>query len=128
MQRHTFAKLVNELRDLPQIQSKRELIIKTLKAYGVEPEEPTGKNPLVLDLLKRNFVDTSEIPVGFTKWDSEDYGSTKEVLFKHEPTGTFYRVELVWQSTGKPYKLIRMYQVQAEAKISYSFKEFPDGI
>lgn len=37
MARHEFAKLVNELRAIPNIGSKRELIVKKLKEHGIEP-------------------------------------------------------------------------------------------
>lgn len=43
MPRHEFARLVNELREVPNIGAKRELIVKKLKEYGIVPKEPEGK-------------------------------------------------------------------------------------
>ena len=40
MQRHEFAAMVNELRSLPNIQSKRELIVKTLSTFNISPVAP----------------------------------------------------------------------------------------
>lgn len=37
---HIFSMLVNELRDVPNIQSKRELIVQALKEFGIYPEHP----------------------------------------------------------------------------------------
>lgn len=129
MQRHTFAKLVNELRDLPQIQSKRELIVKTLKAYGVEPEEPLGKNLPVLELLTKSLTGANPWyeAKGFTLFKTEDYGMLKDLIYKHEETGTFYLAQFGWLEESV-YKFQQAYQVQARSSISYSFKEFPDGI
>lgn len=44
MPRHEFAKLVNELREIPNIDAKRELIVKKLKAYGIMPSSVKKDN------------------------------------------------------------------------------------
>lgn len=43
MPRHEFAQMVNELRDLPATQSKRELIVRILHAFNINPESPEGR-------------------------------------------------------------------------------------
>lgn len=40
MPRHEYAQMVNELRDVPAIQSKRELIVGVLRAFNIRPKEP----------------------------------------------------------------------------------------
>ncbi len=38
IKRHEFRELVNALRDVPDVQAKRELIVKVLAKHGILPE------------------------------------------------------------------------------------------
>lgn len=40
MPRHEFSQMVNELRDVPAIQSKREKIVRVLHAFNINPAQP----------------------------------------------------------------------------------------
>lgn len=40
MPRHEFAQMVNELRDVPAVQSKRERIVHILHAFNINPDAP----------------------------------------------------------------------------------------
>lgn len=44
MREHEFSQLVNELRDVPAIQSKREKIVGILKAFNIRPAAPGGQD------------------------------------------------------------------------------------
>ena len=39
MPRHEYSLMVNELRDVPPIQSKRERIVSVLRAFNIRPKE-----------------------------------------------------------------------------------------
>lgn len=39
MPRHEFAQMVNELRDCPAVQSKREKIVRILHAFNINPDK-----------------------------------------------------------------------------------------
>lgn len=41
MPRHEFAQMVNELRDVPAVQSKRERIVRILRAFNIKPVQPS---------------------------------------------------------------------------------------
>lgn len=38
MPRYEFSQMVNELRDVPEVQSKREKIVRVLHAFNINPE------------------------------------------------------------------------------------------
>lgn len=40
MPRHKFSQMVNELRDVPAVQSKREKIVRVLHAFNINPDQP----------------------------------------------------------------------------------------
>lgn len=40
MPRHEFSQMVNELRDVPAVQSKREQIVRVLHAFNINPALP----------------------------------------------------------------------------------------
>lgn len=40
MPRHEFAQMVNELRAVPAVQSKREKIVRILHAFNINPDKP----------------------------------------------------------------------------------------
>lgn len=38
MPRHEYSQMVNELRDIPAVQSKRERIVSVLRAFNIKPK------------------------------------------------------------------------------------------
>lgn len=40
MPRHEYSQMVNELRDVPSVQSKRERIVSVLRAFNIKQQEP----------------------------------------------------------------------------------------